>query len=205
MHSLFPFARELLDTESCDGENDDRLENNRNNTETEIASPRATSNAKGIAADVPESTDNLTKHVPSNRTGGEGRRFFKASKYSQPDSKSDWSGDELACDTEDNLGQDDDDEVFGGAESTEGLENISLLNEAGLTDAEGALSDVNSLSNAPDADDTSFSSRNSSRLISMESLSGFYDYELEGAAASSSSFKHGMPIANPSHRINKKL
>ncbi|XP_037921658.1 Ca(2+)/calmodulin-responsive adenylate cyclase isoform X2 [Hermetia illucens] len=94
-------------------------------------------------------------------------------------------------------------EATGGAESTgyitdePGLENISLLNEAGLTDAEGALSDVNSLYNAPDVDDTSISSRASSRLLSLDSLSGLYDCELDS--------KHEMAIVNVSHKITSKF
>lgn len=92
---------------------------------------------------------------------------------------------------------------LGGAESTgyitdePGLENISLLNEAGLTDAEGALSDVNSLYNAPDVDDTSVSSRASSRLLSLDSLSGLYDCDLDS--------KHEMAIVNVSHKITSKF
>lgn len=93
--------------------------------------------------------------------------------------------------------------ISGGAESTgyltddPGLENVSLLNEAGLTDAEGALSDVNSLYNAPDVDDTSVSSRASSRLLSLDSLSGLYDCDLES--------KHEMAIVNASHKISSKF
>ncbi|EAT39155.1 AAEL009022-PA, partial [Aedes aegypti] len=96
------------------------------------------------------------------------------------ESQSEWSDDECR------------EEATGGAESTgyitdePGLENISLLNEAGLTDAEGALSDVNSLYNAPDVDDTSISSRASSRLLSLDSLSGLYDCDLDS--------KHEMAI-----------
>lgn len=92
---------------------------------------------------------------------------------------------------------------LGGAESTgyitdeQGLENLSLLNEAGLTDAEGALSDVNSLYNAPDVDDTSMSSRASSRLLSLDSLSGLYDCEIDP--------KHEMAIVNASHKITKSF
>lgn len=91
----------------------------------------------------------------------------------------------------------------GGAESTgyltdePGLENVSLLNEAGLTDAEGALSDVNSLYNGPDVDDTSVSSRASSRLLSLDSLSGLYDCDLDS--------KHEMAIVNASHKISSKF
>lgn len=91
----------------------------------------------------------------------------------------------------------------GGAESTgyitdePGLENVSLLNEAGLTDAEGALSDVNSLYNAVDVDDTSMSSRASSRLLSLDSLSGLYDCEMDA--------KHELAIVNVSHKISSKF
>ncbi|KAG8227926.1 hypothetical protein J437_LFUL008738, partial [Ladona fulva] len=49
------------------------------------------------------------------------------------------------------------------------LENVSMLNETGLTDAEGALSDVNSVfadgGHEGDLDDTSISSRASSRIF----------------------------------------
>lgn len=92
---------------------------------------------------------------------------------------------------------------LGGAESTgyitdePGLENVSLLNEAGLTDAEGALSDVNSLYNAPDVDDTSMSSRASSRLLSLDSLSGLYDCELDA--------KHELAIVSVSNKISSKF
>ncbi|GFX39943.1 adenylate cyclase type 5 [Trichonephila clavipes] len=70
------------------------------------------------------------------------------------------------------------------------LENASLLNEHGLTDAEGALSDLNSILNDPnpgdgDMDDTSISSRASSRmfdsdqLLSVDSLNVMYDSEYD--------------------------
>ncbi|XP_068141080.1 Ca(2+)/calmodulin-responsive adenylate cyclase isoform X1 [Drosophila tropicalis] len=107
------------------------------------------------------------------------------------ESQSEWSDD------------DGREEATGGAESTgyitdePGLENISLLNEAGLTDAEGALSDVNSLYNAPDVDDTSVSSRASSRLLSLDSLSGLYDCDLDS--------KHELAIVNASHKITSKF
>ncbi|XP_041766991.1 Ca(2+)/calmodulin-responsive adenylate cyclase isoform X3 [Anopheles merus] len=107
------------------------------------------------------------------------------------ESQSEWSDDECR------------EEATGGAESTgyitdePGLENISLLNEAGLTDAEGALSDVNSLYNAPDVDDTSISSRASSRLLSLDSLSGLYDCDLDS--------RHEMAIVSASHKITNKF
>lgn len=95
---------------------------------------------------------------------------------------------------------------LGGAESCgyitdePGLENLSLLNEAGLTDAEGALSDVNSC-NAHDVDDTSVSSRASSRLLSLDSLSGFYDGEQD----TSTNKSHEKAIMNVSHKITNKF
>lgn len=90
--------------------------------------------------------------------------------------------------------EDDCRDEAGGCESAgyitdePGLENLSLLNEAGLTDAEGALSDVNSLYNAPD--DTSISSsRASSRLeLSLDSLSGLYDCEIDSKSDMASKF-----------------
>lgn len=96
--------------------------------------------------------------------------------------------------------------IKGGAESTgyitdePGLENLSLLNEAGLTDAEAALSDVNSC-NAHDVDDTSVSSRASSRLLSLDSLSGFYDNEQEPTTNKS----HEKAIMNVSSKITNKF
>lgn len=71
------------------------------------------------------------------------------------------------------------------------------MNEAGLTDAEGALSDVNSLCNAVDVDDLSLSSRASSRLLSLDSLHGLHDCDLDS--------KHEMAILNVSHKITKKF
>uniref|UniRef100_A0A8D8X293 adenylate cyclase n=1 Tax=Cacopsylla melanoneura TaxID=428564 RepID=A0A8D8X293_9HEMI len=74
------------------------------------------------------------------------------------------------------------------------LENLSIVHDAGLTDAEGALSDVNSVNydlcyhatdHRHDDDNTSLSSRASSRvfdsdaLVSVDSLSVLYDSEYE--------------------------
>lgn len=94
----------------------------------------------------------------------------------------------------------------GGVESTgyitdeAGLENLSLLNETGLTDAEAALSDVNSC-NAHDVDDTSISSRASSRLLSLDSLSAFYDNDQEPATNKT----HEKAIMNVSSKITNKF
>lgn len=94
---------------------------------------------------------------------------------------------------------------LGGAESTgyitddAGLENLSLLNETGLTDAEAALSDVNSC-NANDVDDTS-SSRASSRLLSLDSLSGFYDNDQEPMTNKT----HEKAIMNVTSKITNKF
>lgn len=106
------------------------------------------------------------------------------------ESQSEWSEDECR-------------DEAGGCESAgyitddPALENLSLLNEAGLTDAEGALSDVNSLYNAPD--DTSISSsRASSRFeLSLDSLSGLYECEVDS--------KNEMAIVNVSNKITSKF
>ncbi|CAN7996131.1 unnamed protein product [Ixodes pacificus] len=62
-------------------------------------------------------------------------------------------------------------------------DDASLANDHGLTDAEGALSDLNSVLNDAghdgDVDDTSVSSRASSRLLSIDSLSAAYDSEYD--------------------------
>lgn len=106
------------------------------------------------------------------------------------ESQSEWSEDECR------------DEAVG-CESTgyitddPALENLSLLNEAGLTDCEGALSDVNSLYNAPD--DTSISSsRASSRFeLSLDSLSGLYECDVDT--------KNEIAIVNVSSIISSKF
>lgn len=83
-----------------------------------------------------------------------------------------------------------------------------MLNEAGLTDAEAALSDVNSC-NANDVDDTSISSRASSRLLSLDSLSGFYECDQEsvtaGGVSGGGASKHEKAIMNVSHKITNKF
>jgi len=103
---------------------------------------------------------------------------------------SEWSEDEEGAQSEPLLDQLDV-ESAGYTTNDEALENASMLNDGGLTDAEGALSDVNSLYNEPggydvDGDDNvSVSSRASSRLldsdalISMDSLNAMYDSEYD--------------------------
>ncbi|XP_062538681.1 Ca(2+)/calmodulin-responsive adenylate cyclase isoform X2 [Armigeres subalbatus] len=134
----------------------------------------------------------LSHHSHSHHNNSHSSHHNHQSLDSNPvESQSEWSDDDCR------------EEATGGAESTgyitdePGLENISLLNEAGLTDAEGALSDVNSLYNAPDVDDTSISSRASSRLLSLDSLSGLYDCDLDS--------KHEMAIVSASHKISSKF
>nr|XP_029711450.1 Ca(2+)/calmodulin-responsive adenylate cyclase isoform X3 [Aedes albopictus] len=134
----------------------------------------------------------LSHHSHSHHNNSHSSHHNHQSLDSNPvESQSEWSDDECR------------EEATGGAESTgyitdePGLENISLLNEAGLTDAEGALSDVNSLYNAPDVDDTSMSSRASSRLLSLDSLSGLYDCDLDS--------RHEMAIVSASHKISSKF
>ncbi|GAB0099365.1 Adenylate cyclase [Sergentomyia squamirostris] len=134
--------------------------------------------------------DEMVYHHEENY-GASNHHQSMDSNHGEMESQSEWSDEECR------------EEATGGAESTgyitdePGLENVSLLNEAGLTDAEGALSDVNSLYNAPDVDDTSISSRASSRLLSLDSLSGLYDCELDA--------KHEMAIVSASHKITSKF
>ncbi|KAJ8934999.1 hypothetical protein NQ314_013071 [Rhamnusium bicolor] len=102
-------------------------------------------------------------------------------------SASEWSEDEDGGASEPLL---NDRESTGYTTDDPALENISMLNETGLTDAEGALSDVNSAYNdhnhEGDMDDnTSMSSRASSRIfdsdamMSLDSLSALYDSEYD--------------------------
>ncbi|KAF7269307.1 hypothetical protein GWI33_017656 [Rhynchophorus ferrugineus] len=102
-------------------------------------------------------------------------------------SVSEWSEDEDGGASEPLL---NDRESTGYTTDDPALENISMINEAGLTDAEGALSDVNSAYNdhnhEGDMDDnTSMSSRASSRIfdsdamMSLDSLSALYDSEYD--------------------------
>jgi len=90
-------------------------------------------------------------------------------------SQSDWSEDDEAR------------ELLGG--EGEG-DHLSMAANGGLTDAEGAMSDVNSIydgggQDAGDLDDTSLSSRASSRIFdsdqiySADSLHGMYDSEYD--------------------------
>ncbi|CAH1156233.1 unnamed protein product [Phaedon cochleariae] len=102
-------------------------------------------------------------------------------------SPSEWSEDEDGGASEPLL---DDRESAGYTTDDPALENVSMLNETGLTDAEGALSDVNSAyidhHHEADMDDnTSISSRASSRIfdsdamMSLDSLSALYDSEYD--------------------------
>ncbi|XP_063921697.1 Ca(2+)/calmodulin-responsive adenylate cyclase isoform X9 [Zophobas morio] len=102
-------------------------------------------------------------------------------------SQSEWSEDEDGGASEPLL---NDRESTGYTTDDPALENISMIHETGLTDAEGALSDVNSAYNDHnhdgDMDDnTSMSSRASSRIfdsdamMSLDSLSALYDSEYD--------------------------
>ncbi|XP_060810823.1 Ca(2+)/calmodulin-responsive adenylate cyclase isoform X2 [Amyelois transitella] len=91
------------------------------------------------------------------------------------ESQSEWSS---SCSEGDGEGDGGQPESTGYTTDDPALENVSMLNEAGLTDAEAALSDVNSCYFDRDDD---VSSRASSRLldsealVSLESLSAIYD------------------------------
>uniref|UniRef100_A0A182MMF6 CTNNB1 binding N-teminal domain-containing protein n=1 Tax=Anopheles culicifacies TaxID=139723 RepID=A0A182MMF6_9DIPT len=188
------------DEEEYDDDDDEerRLRANRQQRAHERRE-RCMSNSEGTgSANRNYITDELKYGAPVEREGSGARDNNSSTHHnhqsldSNPvESQSEWSDDECR------------EEATGGAESTgyitdePGLENISLLNEAGLTDAEGALSDVNSLYNAPDVDDTSISSRASSRLLSLDSLSGLYDCDLDS--------RHEMAIVSASHKITNKF
>jgi adenylate cyclase 1 len=116
--------------------------------------------------------------LPGRWTGGrreeeEMRRLMRAQNDGET-SQSDWSEDEEGR------------ELLG---DTDG-DGVSMAANGGLTDAEGALSDVNSIyecggGEAGDLDDTSLSSRASSRIFdsdqiySADSLHGMYDSEYD--------------------------
>lgn len=91
------------------------------------------------------------------------------------ESQSEWSS---SCSEGEGDGDGGHPESTGYTTDDPALENVSMLNEAGLTDAEAALSDVNSCYFDRDDD---VSSRASSRLldsealVSLESLSAIYD------------------------------
>jgi hypothetical protein len=150
------------------------------------------------------------KKISSNFNRLSHRKQAKESEYENLDSdvpyyEGDAEDDEEEakdCDEDvDELASDDSDEVHSEDksfdennrlfenncdESVAGLDGMSVFNDAGLTDAEGALSDVNSLLNDPghdaDMDDTSMSSRSgaSSRMFdNIDSVNLIYDSELE--------------------------
>ncbi|XP_069173899.1 Ca(2+)/calmodulin-responsive adenylate cyclase isoform X6 [Procambarus clarkii] len=101
-------------------------------------------------------------------------------------SQSEWSEDDDGAASEPLLDQ----ESTGYTTDDPALEQVSMMNDAGLTDAEGALSDVNSIYNDPhqydgDMDDTSMSSRASSRIfdsdaiISFDQINAYYESEYD--------------------------
>ena len=130
------------------------------------------------------------------------RKHTKESEYENLDSDDFpfYEGDNEDDDnqlTDDRLATDDSDEVRSDDQSMDesnrlfedsaaAMDGMSVMNDAGLTDAEGALSDVNSLlndgGNDADMDDTSMSSRSgaSSRMLdNMDSINLMYDSEFE--------------------------
>ncbi len=66
--------------------------------------------------------------------------------------------------------------VLGLPDHVSGLDQLSMAANGGLTDAEGALSDVNSIYDCvdivgdPEMDDTSLSSRASSRIFDSDQI-----------------------------------
>jgi len=110
------------------------------------------------------------------------RRLVAAQRDLQGEtSQSDWS--------------EDDEGREGETTDDGGLDHLSMAANGGLTDAEGAMSDVNSMyecgeiGGEADLDDTSLSSRASSRIFdsdqiySAESMHGMYDSEYDNYRA----------------------
>ena len=150
-------------------------------------------------------SDNKRKDIKLNAKHFPQRKQTKESEYENLDSDDFpfYEGDNEDNDnqlTDDRLVTDDSDEVHSEEhsldesnrlydancdDSTAALDGLSVMNDAGLTDAEGAMSDVNSLLNDghdADMDDTSMSSRSgaSSRMLdNMDSINLMYDSELE--------------------------
>ncbi|CAH4037328.1 unnamed protein product [Pieris brassicae] len=117
-----------------------------------------------ITKEKRENVERLHHRVPHHRELG---------VYGE--SQSEWSS---SCSEGEGEGECGQPESTGYTTDDPALENVSMLNEAGLTDAEAALSDVNSCYFDRDDD---ISSRASSRLldsealVSLESLSAIYD------------------------------
>nr|XP_022918465.1 Ca(2+)/calmodulin-responsive adenylate cyclase isoform X6 [Onthophagus taurus] len=123
-------------------------------------------------------------------------------------SQSEWSEDDEAEGASEPLLNDR--ESTGYTTDDPALENISMINETGLTDAEGALSDVNSAYNdhnhEGDMDDnTSMSSRASSRIfdsdamMSLDSLSALYDSEYDNCYRTDDDLN---AVPDLEHRLN---
>lgn len=142
------------------------------------------------------------------------RGLFAANGAGGETSQSEWSED----DDEDEDEEDDenaasepllnDRESTGYTTDDPALENVSMLNETGLTDAEGALSDVNSACDGHDDihdgdDNTSLSSRASSRvfdsdaLMSLDSMSVLYDSEYDNCCRTDDDL--GLPSTPMQH------
>lgn len=119
------------------------------------------------------------------RQEAEVRRILEESAKQLENSQSEWSDEDENAASEPLLADRD---STGYTTDDPALENISMIHEAGLTDAEGALSDVNSAFDGgchDDGDNTSLSSRASSRVfdsdavLSLDSLSALYDSEYD--------------------------
>jgi len=140
-----------------------------------------------LLAEDAKSSPGLMFALPGRWTGGkreeeEMRRLVAAQRDLHGEtSQSDWS--------------EDDEGREGETTDDGGLDHLSMAANGGLTDAEGAMSDVNSMyecgevGGEADLDDTSLSSRASSRIFdsdqiySAESMHGMYDSEYDNYRA----------------------
>ncbi|CAH2073740.1 unnamed protein product, partial [Iphiclides podalirius] len=131
---------------------------------------RGGSNDRKIDSSTKEKPDSEAQDRTHNRGGPSQREM---ALYGE--SQSEWSS---SCSEGEGEGGGAQPESTGYTTDDPALENVSMLNEAGLTDAEAALSDVNSCYFDRDEDASSRASSrllDSEALVSLESLSAIYD------------------------------
>ncbi|CAH0554926.1 unnamed protein product [Brassicogethes aeneus] len=179
-----PLDRSVRSTEEQDFDCDMRVQKNDDDTDIE-SFEREEQRMLEEAAQEEEVKRLLEEKVQEKLKNLE--NVFLENQHHAEGSISEWSEDEDGGASEPLL---NDRESTGYTTDDPALENISMLNETGLTDAEGALSDVNSAYNdqnhdADMDDNTSMSSRASSRIfdsdamMSLDSLSALYDSEYD--------------------------
>ncbi|XP_075237052.1 adenylate cyclase type 1-like isoform X2 [Lycorma delicatula] len=180
--------------------NDFRAEGEREQTESDDDEERKENKRfeeeeKRIAVEVARQEAEVKRIIEeSSRQLGLGETSHSQSEWSDEDENA--ASEPLLADR-DSTGYTTDDPA---------LENISMIHEAGLTDAEGALSDVNSAFEGgchDDGDNTSLSSRASSRVfdsdavLSLDSLSALYDSEYDNCYTDDLRYYSNAPETTP--------